>query len=134
MFDPPFWIVLLERQEKGLYSVAKEIIGSSEPTNTEIVCFFDKLNRRRIRYSSPVEEEKTSKPKVNFKRMRREVRKTTRQEGVKHTYNKAHAELKKLREERKNEKKTTEKIQREENKTRKFELKQQKKKQKQRGH
>lgn len=133
MFDSPFWIVLFERIEKGKYSVAKEILGTSEPTNAEIAFFFDRLDYSKIRYSSPIEEEKIIRHKVNFKRMQRESKKATQQSNCKHTYSKAHEELKKLQERSKAEKKVHTKIEKEQEKERKFELKQNKKKQKMRG-
>ena len=133
MFDAPFWIVLFEQVEKGKYSVAKEIVGTSEPTNAEVALFFDRLDYSKIRYSSTIEEEKTVRYKVNFKRMQRESKKATQQSNCKHTYRKAHEELKKLQEQRKTEKKANAKIHKEQEKERKFEIKQKKKKQKMRG-
>ncbi|MDL2243785.1 YjdF family protein [Bacteroidales bacterium OttesenSCG-928-J19] len=133
LFDAPFWIILFERVENGMYSVAKEVLGSSEPTNAEITLFFDRLDYNRLRYSTPVEEEKAVKPKVNFKKAQKEARKATQQDDFRYTYSKAHIELKKLQGEKKAEKKTISKLQREEEKEHKFELKQQKKKQKLRG-
>lgn len=133
LFDAPFWIVLFERVENGMYSVAKEALGSSEPTNAEIILFFDRLDYNRLRYSTPVEEEKMVKPKINFKKAQKEARKATQQDDFRYTYSKAQVELKKLQEEKKAEKKNVSKLQREEEKERKFELKQQKKKQKLRG-
>ena len=133
LFDSPFWIVLFERIEKGKYSVAKEILGTSEPTNAEIALFFDKLDCSRIRYSFPIEEEKAIRHKVNFKRMQRESRKATQPSECKYTYSKAHEELKKMRGQRKTEKKANTKIEKEQEKERKFEIKQKKKKQKMRG-
>ncbi|MDL2305989.1 YjdF family protein [Bacteroides sp. OttesenSCG-928-D19] len=133
LFDTPFWIVLFERIENGMYSVAKEVLGTSEPTSAEIVLFFNRLDDNRLCYSIPVEEAKAVKPKVNFKKIQKEVRKATQQDDFRYVYNKAHIELKKLQEEKKAEKKTVSKLQKEKEKERKFELKQQKKKQKHRG-
>jgi len=39
LFDEPFWIALFERIENGKYSVAKVIIGTSEPEGVEIAFF-----------------------------------------------------------------------------------------------
>ncbi|MDL2213699.1 YjdF family protein [Bacteroides sp. OttesenSCG-928-D19] len=133
LFDAPFWIVLFERIENGMYSVAKEVLGTSEPTNADIILFFDRLDYNHLRYSIPVEDEKAIKPKVNFKKAQKEARKAIQQDDFRYAYSKAHVELKKLQEEKKAEKKIVSRLQKEEEKERKFELKQQKKKQKLRG-
>ena len=133
MFDPPFWIVLFENIEKGRYSVAREVIGTSEPTNTELVLFFDRLDFNKIRYTVPVEEESARKNEISFKKMQKKVKKATEQTNYKHTYSKAHEELKKQQEQNKQERKSASKKEKEEEKERKFEMKQQKKKQKLRG-
>lgn len=133
MFDPPFWIVLFESIEKGKYSVAREVIGTSEPTNTELILFFDRLDFNRIRYTVPTEEEKIHKSKISFKKMQKKVKRATEPTNYKHTYSKAHEELKKQQEQNKQERKSASKEEKEEEKERKFELKQQKKKKKLRG-
>lgn len=133
LFDSPFWIVLFERIENGKYTVAKEILGTSEPTNAEVLLFFEQLDYDRIRYSTPLDNGKAVKPKTNFKKMQKEIKKATKQSDFKHTYSKAHVELKKLQEQYKAEKKTNSKIRRERDKKKKFEMKQQKKKQKLKG-
>jgi hypothetical protein len=132
-FDPPFWIVLFESIEEEKYSVAREVIGTSEPTSAEIMLFFDRFNFKEIRYTTPIEEEKTQNSRVSFKKMQKKVKKATEQSNYKHTYCKAHEELKKQQEQNKQERKSFNREKRDEEKERKFELKQQKKKQKLRG-
>ncbi|MFT4071801.1 MAG: DUF2992 family protein [Dysgonamonadaceae bacterium] len=132
-FDPPFWIVLFEKTEKEKYSVAREVIGTSEPTNAELMLFFDRLNFNKIHYTEPIEEEKVQKSKISFKKMQKKVKLATEQTNYKHTYSKAHEELKKQQELKKQERKSASKEEKEEEKERKFELKQEKKKQKLRG-
>lgn len=133
MFEPPFRIVLFENIEKGKYSVAREVIGTSEPTNTELMLFFDRLDFNKIHYTIPIEEEKIPKSKIGFKKMQKKVKKATEQTNYKYAYSKAHEELKKQQEQNKQERKSASKEEKEEKKERKFELKQQKKKQKLRG-
>lgn len=133
MFDSPFWIVLFESIEEGKYSVAREVIGTSEPTNVEIMLFLDRLDLNTIRYTAPIEEEKVQKEKISFKKMQKKVKKATEQSNYKNTYSKAQEELKKQQEQNKQIRKSTSKEEKEEEKERKFELKQQKKKQKLRG-
>lgn len=133
IFDPPFWIVLFEKIEKGKYSVAREVIGTSEPTNAELMSFFDRLDFSKIRYTVPVEEEKARKNETSFKKMQKKVKKATKQTNYKHTYSKAHEELKKQQKYNKQERKSVSKEEKKEEQERKFEIKQQKKKQKLRG-
>lgn len=133
MFDLPFWIVLFESFEKGKYSVAREVIGTSEPTNAELLQFFDRLDFNRLCYTIPTEEEKVQKSKIGFKKMQKKVKKATEETNYKYTYSKAHEELKKQREQNKQKRESASKEDREEQKERIFELKQQKKKKKLRG-
>lgn len=132
-FDPPFWIVLFESIEEGKYAVAREVIGTSEPTSAEIMLFFDRLDFNKIRYTTPVEEDKAQNNNISFKKMQKKVKKATEQSNYKHTYSKAHEELKKQQEQNKQDRKFINREKRDEEKERKFELKQQKKKQKLRG-
>jgi hypothetical protein len=133
MFDPPFWIILFESVEKGKYSVAREVIGTSEPTSAEIILFFDRLDFKKVRYTTPVEGEKAQSNKINFKKMQKKAKKATEQSDYKHIYSKAHEELKKQQEQNQQERKSINRERRDEEKEQKFELKQQKKKQKLRG-
>lgn len=132
-FDPPFWIALFERMDNGMYAVAREVIGTSEPTNAELLLFLDKLDFKAIRYSAPTEDATAIKSKISFKKMQKKVQRATEQSNYKHTYSKAHEELKKQQEKMKLDKKSASKAEREEEKERKYELKQQKKKQKLKG-
>lgn len=135
MFDPPFWIVLFEKIEDGKYSVAREVIGSSEPSNSELKIFFNRLYLNEICYSVPAEndDDNNQKKSFNFKRMQREIKKMTVENDTKYTFSKAQAELKKQQELNKQEKKSLSKEEREKERDRRFEQKQQKKKQKLRG-
>lgn len=135
MFDPPFWIALFEKIEDGKYSVAKEVIGASEPSNTELRIFFDRLKSYKMHYSKPVENDDSNSQKTgfNFKRMQREIKKTAIETDTKHTFSKAQAELKKQHELNKLEKKSISKEEREKERDKRFEQKQQKKKLKLKG-
>lgn len=41
VYDAPFWIALFESFWEGAYSVAREVIGTSEPTTSEIILFLN---------------------------------------------------------------------------------------------
>jgi hypothetical protein len=134
MFEPPFWVVLFERIDEKQYAVAREVIGTSEPTNTELMLFLDTLDCNRLQYTIPVENGKPQKNKISFKKMQREAKKATEQSDYKHTYTKAHEELKKQQQLKKQEMKSLAGKERNEKEEQKFELRQQKKKEKLRGH
>lgn len=133
VFDSPFWIALFECVEKGQYSVAREVISTSEPTTPELLLFFEKLNYRNLHYTTPTDSEQMQKSKIGFKKMQKQVQRATEESSYKHTYSKAHEALKKQQEEKKIERKTISKRQKEDKEERKFEIRQQKKKQKMRG-
>ena len=135
-FDPPFWIALFEWKYTGVYSVAREVIGTSEPTCAELNVFLNRLDYARLRYTIPCKEENCNKKvqRVNFKKLQKRIKEQTSQTEFKHTYSKAHEELKKQQEERKKEVKHMSKIQKEDDMQRKFELRQVKRKEKLRGH
>ena len=51
VYDAPFWIALFESFWEGAYSVAREVIGTSEPTTSEIILFFERLDWQRLHYT-----------------------------------------------------------------------------------
>lgn len=131
-FDEPFWVALFECFIEGTYSVAKEVISTSEPTVSELSLFFEKLDWQRLHYTQP-KEDNTRKLKVSFKRQQRLARKSTENCEFKYAFTKAQQELKKQSKIDHKEKKKQYKLQLEENKERKFQLRQAKKKQKHKG-
>ncbi len=133
VFDDPFWIVLFEHVENGKYAVAREVLGASEPTNAEITLFFGRLDYSRLRYTTPVEEKKVPKSKIGFKKMQKKIAKAQEQNPCRHTYSKAHTELKRQRDELKAEQKSARKLNREKDREYVFKLRQEKKKQKMKG-
>ena len=52
-FESPFWIALFEMNDEKGYSVAREVIGVSEPTGSDISLFFAHLDFNRLTYSNP---------------------------------------------------------------------------------
>ncbi len=132
-FDDPFWIALFECRQGKTYSVAKEVIGTSEPRNSDIVLFFNQLDYARLSYSTPTAEKQKEMKKVSFKKQQRIIRKSTGNEPFKYVFSKAHIELKKMMDEKKEVRKTISKEKKEEMKQFKFDLKQQKRKEKHKG-
>lgn len=74
------------------------------------------------------------KAQISFKKQQKLAKKAITKCKVKHTYSKAQTLLKEQLEANKKERKTLSKLQKEEIEQRKFDLKQQKRKEKHRGH
>ncbi len=126
-FENPFWVGVFERMEDEKLSVCKVTFGA-EPKDYEIWKFVLE-NYHRLKFSPDVDMI-LKKKSVNPKRLQKEARKQTMQNGV---GTKAWRALKLQREENKLERKNISKEQRDVKKQRIFELKQQKRKEKRRG-
>ena len=126
-FDEPFWVGIFERTENGRLSVCKVTFGT-EPKDSEIWDFVQK-NYCRLKFSQSVEAS-VKKKAVNPKRIRREAGRQTSQIGI---GTKSQQALQLQREENKLMKRTVGKEERDREKQRKYELRQQKRKEKHRG-
>ena len=115
-FDEPFWVGVFEKLDGGKLSVCKVTFGA-EPTDAQVWEFI-LSNYRRLQFSAPVKAEQKQNAD-NPKRRQRNARKQMEQKQY---------------EENKTERKRTTREQREAEKQRQFELKQQKRKEKHRGH
>ena len=127
-FREPFWIGIFERVESGRLSVCKVTFGA-EPKDYEVHEYLLK-HYCNLRFSSAVEAEERKKAD-NPKRRQREASKQIQNTGVS---TKSQMALQMQREAMKTERKRIGKAQREAEEQRRFELKQQKKKEKKRGH
>ena len=127
LYEEPFWIGVSERVENGKLTVAKHTFGA-EPSMVDIYEFvLDHSDD--LKYSPPVDADMKREHK-NPKRRQREARKMTAQKGI---GTKSQQALQMQREENKIERKKISKEQKEAEKQRRFELKQQKKRDKHRG-
>lgn len=126
-FDNPFWVGVFECVEENKLSVCRVVFGA-ESKDYEVYDFILK-NYKNLKFGSSLEV-KVKKIKSNPKRLQREVRKQSKQVGV---GTKSQLALQKQREEMKLERKTESKKIRELEIQRKFELKQEKRRQKHRG-
>ncbi len=132
MLENSMWVAIFERKEAAEYAVAREIFGS-EPPDAELYQFvlhhFDKL-----RFTAPTEFILVVKRK-NYKRMQRDVRYEMEKAktGLK---SESHAQevLRLDLEQKKKIRKTVSKAEKEAESDKKFQLKQEKRKQKHRGH
>ena len=131
LHDGQFWVGVCERTDEGRYGACRIVFGAVEPTDTEILAFvcarWDSLpfNMRGEGASeaAPIH--------ANPKRRQREARKLVERTGV---GTKAQQALSAAYEERKLERKAAARGARDAEAERKFVLKQQKRKEKHRGH
>lgn len=126
-FDNPFWIGVFERVEENKLSICRVVFGA-EPKDYEVYDFILK-NYKNLKFGLSLEV-KVKKIKNNPKRLQREVKKQNKQVGI---GTKSQLALQKQREEMKLERKKESKQIRELENRRKFELKQEKRRQKHRG-
>jgi hypothetical protein len=119
---------VFEELDGGKLSVCKVTFGA-EPTDAEIYDFILK-HYYHLRFSAPVKTEIKQKAD-NPKRRQRNARKQMESSGI---GTKSQQALQKQYEENKTERKQLSREQREAEKQRQFELKQQKRKEKHRGH
>lgn len=127
-FEDPFWVGVFERIDEGKYSVCKVTFGA-EPTDNEVWAFVEKHYCDLV--FSPAVAAEVRQTADNPKRRQREAKKLLSNSGV---GTKAQQALQKQREAMKTERKEKSKEMREAEKQRQFEIRQQKKKEKHRGH
>ncbi len=132
LLENALWIGLFERNDDGEYAVARQIFGG-EPSDAELHDFvlthYDKL-----KFTAPYNFKLVIKRK-NYKRTQREVRREM-ENAKKNSLSTTHAQevLRIDLEKKKKIKKITSKIEKENSLEKKFQLKQEKKKRKHRGH
>ncbi len=127
-FDEPFWVGVFERSEKGKISAAKVTFGA-EPKDSEV---WDHVLKHYYKLKfSPTVKAKNKQTADNPKRRQRNARKQLSTAGI---GTKSQQALKLMQEQMKTERKQLTKEQREAEKQRQFELKQQKRREKHKGH
>ncbi len=127
-FEGPFWVGVFERIGQGKLSVCKVTFGA-EPKDYEVWAFVLK-NYGQLRFSPSVDLVVKEAP-ANPKRVQRELRRQSADTGI---GTKSQQALQLQREENKLAHKTAGRAQREAEQQRQFDLKQQKRKEKHRGH
>ena len=126
-FEEPFWIGVFERISEGKLSACKMTFGA-EPKDYEVYAFILK-NYDQLRFSQAVAAD-VKEAGRNPKRVQREVHKQVQNTGI---GTKSQQALKLQQEQRKTERRTVSREQRETENQRQFELKQQKRKEKHKG-
>ena len=127
-FEEPFWIGVFERIEDGKLSVAKVTFGA-EPKDYEVQEYIQK-HYASLKFS-PAVDAVVKDIKRNSKRMQREAKRQMQKTGI---GTKSQQALKLQQEQYKQEHKIRSKEKKEAEKLRMFELKQQKKREKHKGH
>lgn len=128
-FEDPFWVLLYERGGGGSYEACKLPFGA-EPGDQEVYAFLLE-NWRHLKFSPPVAGEGPPDRKVNPKRARREARRAVRPVGM---GTKAQQALALQREEGKAARTRKTRAEREAEEERKFALRQEKRREKRKGH
>nr|DAG20312.1 MAG TPA: Protein of unknown function (DUF2992) [Bacteriophage sp.] len=127
-FEEPFWVGVFERIEDGRLSVAKVTFGA-EPKDYEVQEYIKKYYFS-LKFS-PAVETVVKDMKINPKRMQREAKRQTIETGI---GTKSQQALKLQQEQNKQERKERSRKKKEAEEQRMFELKQQKKREKHKGH
>ena len=127
-FEEPFWVGVFERIEDGRLSVAKVTFGA-EPKEYEVQEYIKK-HYFSLKFS-PAVETVVKDMKRNPKRMQREAKRQTIETGI---GTKSQQALKLQQEQNKQERKERSRKKKEAEEQRMFELKQQKKREKHKGH
>lgn len=127
-FEEPFWVGIFERISGGMLTVCKVTFGA-EPKDYEVQEFILK-HYSRLRFS-PAVEIKVRSAADHPKRRIRNAKKQLEHSGV---GTKSQQALQRQREESKTERRRCGKRQKEAEEQRKFDLKQQKRREKHRGH
>ena len=127
-YEEPFWVGIFERIENSKLSVAKVTFGA-EPKDYEVQEYIQKYYAS-LKFS-PAVDTVVRDIKRNPKRMQREAKRQMQETGI---GTKSQQALKLQQEQYKQERKIKSKEKKEAEELRKFEMKQQKKREKHKGH
>lgn len=128
-YEDPFWVGVFEKTFGDSLEVARVVFGK-EPKDGEVYEFILR-HYNSIKFSSPIKEANAASKRINPKRLKRKINDQMQYRGI---GTKAQNALKLEFENNKSERKEMAKIKKEEVERLKFQLKQQKKKDKKRGH
>ena len=126
-FDDPFYSILVERRENGRLSVARQVVGP-EPSEIEVLAWVQK-EFPHLHYSPAVEDAPHSPMAVNPKRRQRQAARETGGVGTR-----SQQALQLDRELRAAQRKSDRRERQEEEAERRFQLRQEKRKARHRGH
>ena len=129
LFDPPFWVGLFERESGGRYEACKHTFGA-EPRDAEVYALVLE-QYHRLAFSPALEAAPGEDRSVSPKRAQRLARRQTQPAGI---GTKAQQALQLQRDRQKAQRQAHAKERREAELERKFALRQEKRRQKRRGH
>jgi hypothetical protein len=127
-FEDPFWVGVFEREDETGYRVCRVVFGP-EPTDAELLAYV-REEYPNLDFGEPLRSHVEIVKKKNFKRVQREVRREM-EEGV---GTKAQRAMQAALELSKQEREVVSREKREEEKELKFKLRQERRKEKHRGH
>ena len=128
-FEPPFWVGLYQREDEDGCRVCKITFGR-EPRDQEVLAWLLR-NHRRLQFSPPLTTAQKAGSSPNPKRLLREARKAVQPAN---TGTKAQVALQLQREQNKMQRKADSKERRKVEQERMLALRQEKRRQKHRGH
>jgi len=128
-FEDPFWVGVWERADENAYSAAKATFGA-EPSDAELLVFVNERYHALV-FSKPRANQARQPTRANPKRAQRNAACALLAKGV---GTKAQQALKSQYEANKEEHRALSREERESEEQRKFQLRQEKKKAKHRGH
>ncbi|MBE6830793.1 MAG: DUF2992 family protein [Ruminococcaceae bacterium] len=128
LFDEPFWVGIYERKCDRKYEACKITFGA-EPKDYDVYDFILK-NYEKLRFSPSLEASIPDEPRMNPKRMQREVKKQLMSTGI---GTKAQQALKLQQEQGKTDRKFRSRAEQEAEKERQFQLRQKRRKEKHKG-
>lgn len=130
LFEQPFWIGILERSGEGRYEACKVSFGA-EPRDAEVYDFLLR-NYSRLVFSPAIRQPEMPERSINPKRALREARKAL--ESAAGIGTRAQQALQLQREQNRQEREVRTRRQREAEEKRRFDLRQEKRREKHRGH
>ena len=129
LFEDPFWVGLYEREASGTYQVCKITFGA-EPKDYEVYAFLLE-HWRHLPFSPSMEAAAPEERRINPKRMQRQIQKSLQNTGI---GTKAQQALQLQREQGKEARKKVSRKEREAEADRQFALRQEKRREKHKGH
>ena len=129
LFDPPFWVGVFERESEGHFEACRVVFGA-EPRDFEVYAYIlDHYDR--LEFSPALPTEVSAEREISPKRAQRLARRQTQSAGI---GTKAQQALQLQREQQKTERRAVSRENREAEEARRYQLRQEKRKEKHRGH
>ena len=129
LFEDPFWVGIYERREGRAYQVCKITFGA-EPKDYEVYAFLLE-HWRHLPFSPSMEAAAPEERRINPKRMQRQIQRSLQNTGI---GTKAQQALQLQREQGKEARKKVSRKEREAEADRQFALRQEKRREKHKGH